>query len=96
MTLPELLILLHSKDLHFRLEDDENGFYISIIDRSKYPRVWIDNFQKRQTVVVAETVDHVINKTILADNDWLARFEGETLDECLLECRNWLVCHNLI
>lgn len=96
MTLPELLRLLHDKDLHFRLEDDENGFYISIIDRSKYPRVWVDNFQSQQSVIVAETVDNIINKTILADKDWYTRFEGETLDECLLECQNWLVCHNII
>lgn len=96
MTLPELLVLLHAKDLHFRLEDDENGFYLSIIDRSKYPRVWVDNFQSKQSFIVAETVDHVIEKTILADNDWLVRCTGDTLDEVADECYDWLTCHNLI
>jgi hypothetical protein len=96
MELLELIGLLHGKDLHFRLEDDENGFYLSIIDRSKYPRVWADNFQSQQSFIVAETVENIINKTVLAENDWLVRCEGETLDECVEECYNWLTCHNLI
>ena len=82
--------ILHQKDIHFRLEDDEEGFYLSIIDRGVYPRVWADNYQNGNIDIIAETAENILNRTVLAGKDWSIRFEGDSLKKVLLECDEWL------
>lgn len=89
MELINLFNSLQAKEVFFRLENDDEGFCLSIIDRSKYPRVWIDNFHDRQVEVIAETVDNIINKTIFTEKDWQARFTCTTIDECIIEFEKW-------
>jgi hypothetical protein len=95
MTINELFASLADKEMYMRLENDEEGYYLSVIDRSHYPRVWADNFQVQQSFI-AETTDHLIERTVLAENDWLVRCTGKTIDEVVDECENWLSCHNLL
>lgn len=82
---------LHKIDCHFRLEDDEEGFILSIIDRKEYPRVWADNYQDGMIKVIAETTENIINKTILAGKDWVERFHGITLNECIELATQWAI-----
>jgi hypothetical protein len=96
MTIEELFDILSKKEMYLRLENDEENYYLSIIDRSRYPRVWADNFQRQQSFIEAETTEHLLERTVLAECDWMASFEGQTIDECVTECENWLSCHNLI
>jgi hypothetical protein len=96
MTINELFTTLAIKEMYLRLENDEEGYYLSVIDRSHYPRVWADNFQSQQSFIAAETTDHLIERTVLVENDWLIRCTGETIDEVVEECENWLRCHNLL
>ena len=50
---------LHQKEVFFRFENNEDGFYLSIIDRKTYPRVWADNFQDNKIEVIAESADNI-------------------------------------
>lgn len=95
MTINELFAALADKEMYMRLENDEEGYYLSVIDRSRYPRVWADNFQTQQSFI-AETTDHLIERTVLAENDWLVRCSGKAIDEVVDECENWLSTHNYI
>lgn len=90
MGLELTLSLFHQRDVFFRFENDEEGFYLSIIDRKKYPRVWVDN-DKEGTEIIAETVDNIINRTIPAEKDWEERFFGKTINDCLAEYNKWYV-----
>lgn len=80
-----ILTEMHNKETYFRLENDETGFYLSIIDRSKYPRIWADNLQSGSVAIIAESADNLINRTISSEQDWAARFHGETIQECFKE-----------
>lgn len=77
----ELLIKLSNQD--FRLENDEEGFYFSIIDRQVYPRIWADNFCDGKNIIIAETPENILNRTVLIGKDWITRFFGTTLLEVL-------------
>jgi hypothetical protein len=89
MKLDELFTHLHYHETCFRFENDDDGYWLTIIDRSKYPRLWVDNFHDRQEAVIAESIDNLINKTILTEIDWQIRFFGETIEECINEYEKW-------
>jgi hypothetical protein len=91
MTLTELFERLHYHEVCFRFENDDDGYYLTIIDRSKYPRLWVDNFNDRQEAVIAESIDNLINKTILTEVDWQVRLFGETIEGCIAEFQKWEV-----
>jgi len=95
MKINQLFAALAAKEMYMRLENDEEGYYLSVIDRARYPRVWADNFQSQQSFI-AETTGHLIERTVLAENDWLVRCTGKTIDEVVEECENWLSCHNML
>lgn len=84
-----ILEVLREKEIYFRLESDEDGFYLSIIDRKVYPRIWADKFQDGKIEIIAESVDNIINKTILAEKDWSERFTGETINDCIQQVIEW-------
>ena len=88
--LGDVLGQLRRKDYFFRLENDETGYYLSIIDRKIYPRLWADNFQDNQECIICESADNMINRTVLAEKDWLVRFFGDTIDECISELHSWI------
>jgi hypothetical protein len=94
MSLELTLSLLHQREVFFRFENDEEGYYLSIIDRKKYPRVWFDN-AKDGDVVIAETPENIINKVIPSEKDWEQRFFGKTIDECMDEFNKWDKAHRM-
>jgi len=91
----DVLSRLHNAEYHFRFEDDESGFYLSIINRKVYPRVWADNFQDGQIEIIAETSDNILNRTVLAEKDWSERWFGESVDECLYQAYEWMSAKNI-
>jgi len=93
--LGDVLSRLHNGEYHFRFEDDESGFYLSIIDRKVYPRVWADNFQDGKIEIIAETSDNILNRTVLAEKDWSERWFGESVDECLYQAYEWMSAKNI-
>jgi len=93
--LGDVLSRLHNASCHFRLEDDEEGFYLSIIDRKVYPRIWADNFQGNEEKIIAETTDSLLNRTVLAERDWSERWFGESVDECLYQAYEWMAAKNI-
>ena len=93
--LGDVLSRLHKAEYHFRLEDDEEGYYLSIINRQIYPRIWADNFQVNEYKIIAETTDHLLNRTILAEKDWSERWVGESVDECLYQAYEWMSAKNI-
>lgn len=84
-----LLNDLHSKEVFFRFENDEEGYYLSIIDRQKYPRIWADNMEDGTVEVLAETTDHLINRTVVGGPDWTVRLFGETIEKLMEEFDKW-------
>ena len=93
--LGDVLSRLHKADYHFRLEDDEEGFYLSIIDRQVYPRIWADNFQDNGDKIICETPDNLLQRTVIADKDWNERWFGESIDECLYKAYEWMSFKNI-
>ncbi|AGO49635.1 hypothetical protein Phi13:2_gp025 [Cellulophaga phage phi13:2] len=93
--LSNVLSRLHDVGAHFRLEDYEDEFVLSIIDRGIYPRIWSDNFADNQVVIIAETDDNLINRNTIHSKDWKERWYGETLDEVLYEAYEWLSSLNI-
>lgn len=79
-----LFNLLKGKD--FRLENDDDGFYLSIVDRSKYPRVWIDNAIDNPQKMIAESVEHIEQRTNpFLEKDWSVRYFGKTIEDLILQ-----------
>lgn len=85
--LEDILKVLHDREIFFRFENDEEGYYLSIIDRQQYPRIWADNDKNCKTKIIAETIEHVIDKTVLAEKDWEERFFGKTIRELIIDCQ---------
>lgn len=78
-----MIQLLTERHEFYRLENDDNGFYLSIIDRSQrdiYPRVWADN-SRDGSVVIAQSKEAFLNDNFLSSKDWSARFFGENIIE---------------
>lgn len=69
-------------EFFFRIENDEAGYYLSIIDRKKYPRVWADNYNDGATVIF-ESEESLLQRTTIGGKDWTARYFFETPDELL-------------
>lgn len=90
MQLTELLIRLNKIDCFFRIENDEEGYYFSIIDRGEYPRIWADNFQGGKVGIIAETPDNILNKTILSGMDWKQRWHGENIEQIIPQVVEWI------
>lgn len=87
---------LQKADIFFRLENDEEGFYLSIINRQIYPRVWADHFADGKIEVIAETSEHLLNRTVaVSEKDWSERFSGESIDEVIQELIEWMVTKNI-
>ena len=93
--LGDVLSRLHKAEYYFRLEDDEEGYYLSIINRQVYPRIWADNFQGNEEKIIAETTDNLLNRTVLAEKDWSERWFGESIDECLYRAYEWMSDRNI-
>lgn len=89
ISLSFLLSTLHSKEIFFRLENDEEGFYLSIIDRGKYPRIWADNDKSGHMEIITESVDNLIAKTVVGEKDWTARLFGTTIEELMEAFDKW-------
>lgn len=80
--LQELLEVMNKSETFFRLENDENGFYLSIIDRQKYPRIWADNLND-SSEIIAESAENLLNRYTTGGRDWSERFFGENIGDLL-------------
>jgi len=94
--LGDVLSRLHKAEWWFRLEDDENGFYLSIINRGIYPRIWADSHANGDIKVICESAENILNRTIaISEKDWSERWSGETIDECLYQAYEWMSIKNI-
>jgi len=96
--LGNVLSRLHKAEWWFRLEDDENGFYLSIIDRQIYPRIWADSHANGDVDVdvICESAENILNRTIaISGQDWTERWFGETMEECLYKAYDWMSVKNI-
>lgn len=82
---------LHEKEIFFRFENDEFGFYISIIDRMSYPRVWVDNDNSRLCgKILTESTESNVKKSTMPGVDWEERFHSETIDGLIEQVEGYL------
>ncbi len=95
MPLELTLDLFHKREVFFRFENCEDGFYLSIIDRRQFPRIWQDNARDGKVEIIAETTEHMINRIIPSEKDWEQRFFGETIEECMEEFNKWDKTHKM-
>ena len=93
--LGDVLSRLHNAEWHFRLEDDEEGFYLSIINRQVYPRIWSDNFQDNEDKIICESPESLLERTVMSGKDWSERWFGESIDECLYKAYEWMSFKNI-
>lgn len=70
------------EEVYFRFENDEDGYYLCIINRQIFPRVWADNLNDSATII-AESEESLINRTVLGEIDWKHRFSGTSLQDCI-------------
>jgi hypothetical protein len=91
----DVLSRLHKAGWHFRLEDDEEGFYLCIINRQVYPRIWSDNFQDNEDKIIYETPENLLERTVMAEKDWSERWFGQSVDECLYQAYEWMYTKNI-
>jgi len=78
-----------------RLENEHGeSVYLTIVDRSKYPRLWIDNFTDGAFTVIEETTDHLLARNNpLLEKDWIVRFEGVDFHSLVKQYNEWrLLC----
>lgn len=80
MTIEEIFTFLNDREIFFRFENDEDGYYLSIIDRKQYPRVWADKMREGKVEMLAETTDSLISRTTIGDKDWTHRFDDQTIE----------------
>lgn len=91
MELSELFELLHSKDMFYRLENDEDGHVLSIVSRKKYPRIWVDNFADSSPSIIEESVEHIEARLgPLVQMDWRERFYGKKVQDVAIQATAWL------
>lgn len=96
LLLCDVLERLHKAEIFFRMEDDEEGYYISIINRQIYPRVWVDNFANEDVEVICESAENILNRTVaISEKDWSERFFGETIDEVVKKVNDWMSAKNI-
>ena len=90
VNIENLIDELNKKEFYLRIENDEKGFYLSIIDRKIYPRVWADNFKTSKEEMITESTEHLIQRSVSgSEKDWIVRFDGD-LQECIEECFKWI------
>jgi hypothetical protein len=94
--LDKLLAALHTNEIFHRLENDEEGFYLSIINRQVFPRVWADTQNDGQFEVLAESTEHLLERTVLHSKDWQARFSSETIEGLIPQVIEWTKSRNII
>lgn len=80
------------KGFDWRLENDDHGtLYLSIIDRGKYPRIWIDNAVDNEPIIIAETVEHLLERNNpLLEKDWRVRIKSDTIEGLQNEFKKYL------
>lgn len=85
LSLQDFFEYFNQEEIFFRFENDETGFYLSIISRKVYPRIWADNAHLR--TVICESTENIINRTVLGEIDWKERYSGETIKELLADLK---------
>lgn len=78
-----------------RLENEHGEmFYLTIVDRSKYPRLWIDNFTDNEFTVIEESTNHLLARNNpMLEKDWIIRFEGVDFHSLVKQYNEWrLLC----
>ncbi|WP_312364008.1 hypothetical protein [Sphingobacterium sp.] len=85
----ELLNKISEKGFFYRIENDEECVYLSIIDRQVYPRIWSDNVISGDFKIESESDENFIERTFISGKDWAQRWHGDTIDECLQQAEKW-------
>ncbi len=83
LRLSNILKQLRIMYVFYRLENDEEGFYFSIIDRQVYPRLWQDKRMEDGVTMIAETEEHLLKSLSYTDKDWSDRMFAETMEDLL-------------
>ena len=90
-TLNYLISELNKKELFFRIENDEELIYLSIIDRTIYPRVWTDSFKDNSATIITESDTNLLERSVSGSEiDWLVRFNGKTMQDCINQCVQYI------
>lgn len=90
-TLSIILCALYYFEWNYRLENDDDMVYATLIDRSKYPRLWLDNQADSKRDIIAESSENVLNRfSPLESKDWIERFEGEDIIEAVNNLCNYI------
>jgi hypothetical protein len=91
MTTSEIIKELNRREVFFRIENNDDGFWITHIDRSKFPRIWVDNNTDNAPTMLAETVEHTLQRcSPLAEKDWRERFFNEDYDQLIKEFAEYI------
>lgn len=70
-------------------EPETGEVFLTIVNRSNYPRLWIDNDMAGHHIV-AETVESTLHRNNpLLEKDWEVRFVGNTIQDCVDQYNLW-------
>ena len=72
---------LERTDTAFRFECDDSGYHLTLIDRSVYPRCWIDNANSGQSIIIVETPENFLHRELpTMEKDWNKRYSDDTIE----------------
>ena len=93
--LGDVLEALRNYEWNYRLESENDiGVYATLIDRSKYPRLWIDNNTAEEMKIICETPESTLNRlSPLPEKDWIERFFGEDTFEAIHKMCGYIIYH---
>ena len=98
--LSSVLQRLHNAGYSWRFEnevDDSNaGFYLSIIDRTVYPRLWKDNDLDGSFNILVQSDQVLLEKAMSgSEKDWSERWSSNSIDGCLFLAYEWMSNNNI-
>lgn len=74
MTSAEIINDLNNREIFFRIENNDDGFWITHIDRSMFPRIWMDNAVDGRVTIIVESDEHMLQRNSpLPEKDWKQR-----------------------
>lgn len=81
--------LLLKVDCRIENEVETKEVYLTIIDREKYPRLWIDNDNADEAKIISESVENILLKSNpFLEKDWKIRFVGYSIEDCINQYNN--------
>jgi len=92
--LVDILEALRYHEWNYRLESESDiGVYATLIDRSTYPRLWIDNSTAGEMTIMCETPESTLNRlSPLPEKDWIERFFGKDTFDAVHKMCDYIIC----